>query len=198
MSAVASSMTLPDDPEVDGNKYCGVCAQSLKTARVAAHLVSQKHLSRMKKANDRDSRSDSGDDRDQEDSKTHGAGSTVADKKPAKRAERKLKSAKSLGKSRRHSDSGSSSSTSESSDDDRAAPSSRKKVSTKAASRSSAQSSREKPLLPLDPKKQGNHYCGICSVSVAASRIDAHLDTEKHHKNAMRTVSEAMQRTTIK
>ncbi len=40
----ASSMTLPADPEKAGNSWCAACEQSISNGRVAAHLVSKKHI----------------------------------------------------------------------------------------------------------------------------------------------------------
>ena len=38
-----SAISLPADPEKQGNSWCGACEQSISNGRVAAHLVSKKH-----------------------------------------------------------------------------------------------------------------------------------------------------------
>lgn len=176
MSVAAANPTLPEDPEIAGNKYCSICNQSLSVSRVAAHLVSQKHTSRAEKAK-------TGEIEEQVPVRPVKSISAPASSKPLVKATAASKSR------RRGPDADRNDSGSESSSDDEPVPS-RRAPPPKAGSSGWSGSSKDK--LPRDPNKEGNFWCGICRVSLAPTRVDAHLQTEKHEKNQMKVLTTAM------
>jgi hypothetical protein len=172
MSAAATISALPDDLEISGNKYCAVCNQSISASRVAAHLISQKHTNRAEKAK-------KGEDEVSSPALPVKSTSAPAISKPPVKALAASKTKK------RDPDAHSSDSSSDPSSDDEPAP------SRKVASKTGASSSSKDKLL-RDPNKEGNYWCGICKVSLAPTRVDAHLQTEKHEKNQMKIITAAM------
>lgn len=51
--------------------------------------------------------------------------------------------------------------------------------------------------LPDDPEKAGHKWCGICQVSLSASRAEGHIETAKHLNNQVKHLSSAMKATKI-
>ena len=169
-AAAATTPVLPKDPEVPGNLYCAICNQSLTASRGVAHLASQKHISRAEKAKTAE------DDEAPPAKPVKSSSASAAALKPPVRTKAMAKTRK------RDPDDDRSDSGSESYSDDEPAP------SRKTAPRASA----SKDKLPRDPKKEGNFWCGICKVSLAASRVDAHLQTKTHEKNQIEVITAAM------
>src|SRR6185312_14007875 len=66
-----------------------------------------------------------------------------------------------------------------------------------------AESSSKKPSakghrFPPDPEKPGNFWCGICEVSLTASKADEHDKTTRHVSAAAKYVNEAVKTTRSK
>ena len=51
--------------------------------------------------------------------------------------------------------------------------------------------------LPPDPDHTGKLWCGICQVSLTPKQSECHLETRRHHDNAIRHLSTAMKSTKI-
>jgi hypothetical protein len=51
--------------------------------------------------------------------------------------------------------------------------------------------------LPPDPDHTGKFWCGICQVSLTPKQSECHLETRRHHDNAVRHLSTAMKSTKI-
>lgn len=67
----------------------------------------------------------------------------------------------------------------------------------KGAGKGAATSGKHSSGLPEDPEKAGNRWCGICQVSLASSKADAHIETARHKDNTMKHLTNAMRATKV-
>lgn len=170
--------TLPADPAKTGNVWCEACQQSLPSGRASAHLSSKKH----------------------QQNQGAGAGSGAGEtKKPRARATKARGAAQAE-------DSGSGSL--EDAPKKPRARAAKARAPAPAESSGSDEELEAEPKAPraprhpkraaapgglsADPNKAGNYWCGICGVSLTATKAAAHGATERHQANERKTLSAAM------
>lgn len=188
-AATKNAHGLPADPEKEGNVWCEACRQSLSASRASSHVVSKKHDDNVAKS-------------------SKGGAAPAPKKTPGSGSGSSRKASRRGGdRSDSGSDSGSGSYSGSESDDEeplekkggarRKAEPSKKSTEAKPIEAKATETKAKAPAksthgLPRDPAKEGNFWCGICSVSLSGQKAEDHLGTARHQANEKKTLTSAM------